>query len=55
MRQCVPSQKVAPPYLSSTAGAPCGYITVFSVLVQWNGLNVDADKNIRLAIAQFSL
>jgi hypothetical protein len=30
-------------------------MAVFNVLVQWDGLNVDENKNIRLSIAQFSL
>lgn len=30
-------------------------MAVFNILVQWNGLPVDADGNIRLSIAEFSL
>jgi hypothetical protein len=30
-------------------------MAVFNTLVQWDGLNIDENKHIRLTIAQFSL
>lgn len=30
-------------------------MALFNILVQWNGLPIDADRNIRLSIAEFSL
>lgn len=37
-------------------GARLAYtMAAFNILVQWDGLPVDDDGNVRLAIAQFSL